>query len=218
MEQESTATGIDLYTWSTPNGRKVSIMLEELALPYRVIPIDITKDEQFQPEFLAISPNNKIPAIVDHDAGVSLMESGAILMYLANKAGKLMSKPATEKFWSEMEWLMFQMGGIGPMLGQTHHFVKFNPGKAPYAEERYSNETRRLYKVLDKRLNDRSYICDSYSIVDIATWPWISRFEWQQMDLNEYPNLKAWYLRVAERPAVQKGYAIPADLPVPLPE
>ena len=211
-------TGIDLYTWSTPNGRKVSIMLEELGLPYRVFPIDITNEEQFQPEFIAISPNNKIPAIVDHDAGVSLMESGAILMYLANKAGKLMSKPATEKYWSEMEWLMFQMGGIGPMLGQTHHFVKYNPGKAPYAEERYSNENKRLYGVLDKRLSDRNYICDSYSIVDIATWPWISRFEWQQMDLNLFPNLKAWYLRVAERPAVQKGYAVPADLPVPLPD
>ncbi|MCG8412939.1 MAG: glutathione S-transferase N-terminal domain-containing protein [Pseudomonadales bacterium] len=218
MEQEGAMTGIDLYTWSTPNGRKVSIMLEELGLPYRVFPIDITNEEQFQPEFIAISPNNKIPAIVDHDAGVSLMESGAILMYLANKAGKLMSKPATEKFWSEMEWLMFQMGGIGPMLGQTHHFVKYNPGKAPYAEERYSNENKRLYGVLDKRLSDRNYICDSYSIVDIATWPWISRFEWQQMDLNQFPNLKAWYLRVAERPAVQKGYAVPADLPVPLPD
>ncbi len=218
MEQDGAKTGIDLYTWSTPNGRKVSIMLEELGLPYRVFPIDITNSEQFQPEFLAISPNNKIPAIVDHDAGVSLMESGAILMYLANKAGKLMSKPATEKFWREMEWLMFQMGGIGPMLGQTHHFVKFNPGKAPYAEERYSTENKRLYGVLDKRLSDRSYICDTYSIVDIATWPWISRFEWQQMDLDQFPNLKAWYLRIAERPAVQKGYAVPADLPVPLPE
>ncbi|MCG8413731.1 MAG: glutathione binding-like protein, partial [Pseudomonadales bacterium] len=181
-------------------------------------PIDITKGDQYQPEYLSLSPNNKIPAIVDHDAGISLMESGAILMYLANKTGKLMSSPMSESFWVEMEWLMFQMGHIGPMLGQTHHFVKFNPGKAPYAEERYSKENARLYAVLEKRLNGRDYICDEYSIVDIATWPWISRFEYQQMNLGDYPNLKAWYLRIAERPAVQKGYGVPEKLEVPIPE
>jgi len=209
--------GIDLYTWATPNGRKVSIMLEELGLAYRVIPIDISKDEQFDESFLKISPNNKIPAIVDHDAGISLMESGAILMYLANKTGKLMSTPGEREFWTEMEWLMMQMGSVGPMLGQTHHFVRFNPGKAPYAEQRYSKENARIYGVLDKRLAGRDYICDEYSIVDIATWPWISRFEWQQMPLKDYPNLCAWYLRLAERPAVQRGYAVPTDLSVPLP-
>ena len=208
--------GIDLYTWATPNGRKVSIMLEELELPYRVFPIDITKGEQLEESFLKLSPNNKIPVIVDHEAGVQLMESGAILMYLADKTGKLMSQKSGS-YWQEMEWLMFQMGHIGPMLGQTHHFVKFNAGKSPYAEERYSKENRRLYQVLENRLIDRDYIVDDYSIVDIATWPWISRFEFQKMDLNDYPNLKKWYLRIAERPAVQRGYGVPQKLAIPLP-
>jgi GST-like protein len=209
--------GIDLYTWNTPNGRKVSIMLEEIGLPYRVFPIDITKGYQLQPDFLQLSPNNKIPVIVDHDAGIHLMESGAILMYLANKAGKLLS-PIGEKYWEQMEWLMLQMGSIGPMLGQTHHFVKFNPGKSPYAEERYSKENARLYQVLENRLQDREFICGEYSIVDIATWPWISRFDFQQMHLSDYPNLKRWYLNIADRPAVQKGYGVPDVLEVPLPE
>jgi GST-like protein len=209
---------IDLYTWSTPNGRKISIMLEELELPYRVVPIDITRGEQRTESFLALSPNGKIPAIVDHQAGIQLMESGAILMYLAHKTGKLMSPASSgEKFWQEMEWLMFQMGHIGPMLGQTHHFVKFNPGKSPYAEERYSKENARLYQVLEDRLKNRDYICNEYSIVDIASWPWISRYEFQQMNLDDYPRLKDWYLRLAQRPAVQRGYAVPQDLPVPIP-
>lgn len=216
MTIQANDKGIDLYTWSTPNGRKVSIMLEELNLPYRVFPIDITKGEQHVESFVAISPNHKIPAIVDHDSGFQLMESGAILMYLAHKTGKLMS-PMGVKFWREMEWLMFQMGHIGPMLGQTHHFVKFNPGKAPYAEERYSKENARLYQVLEERLHNRNYIVDEYSIVDIATWPWISRYEYQQMNLNDYPQLKSWYLRIAERPAVQRGYAVPQQLEVPVP-
>lgn len=208
---------IDLYTWSTPNGRKVSIMLEEVGLPYNVIPIDITKGEQHSEHFDTLSPNHKIPAIVDHQAGIHLMESGAILMYLANKAGKLMSA-MDGNYWQQMEWLMFQMGHIGPMLGQTHHFVKFNPGKAPYAEERYRNENARLYQVLEDRLKGRDYICDEYSIVDIATWPWISRYEFQQMDLRNYPRLLDWYLRIANRPAVQKGYAVPQQLDVPIPD
>jgi GST-like protein len=215
-ESKQLATGIDLYTWATPNGRKVSIMLEELELPYRVFPIDITKGEQLEESFLKLSPNNKIPVIVDHEAGVQLMESGAILMYLADKTGKLMSQKSGS-YWQEIEWLMFQMGHIGPMLGQTHHFVKFNAGKSPYAEERYSKENRRLYQVLENRLIDRDYIVDDYSIVDIATWPWISRFEFQKMDLNDYPNLKKWYLRIAERPAVQRGYGVPQKLAIPLP-
>jgi GSH-dependent disulfide-bond oxidoreductase len=208
---------IDLYTWSTPNGRKVSIMLEELGLPYRVFPIDITKGEQHSNAFTALSPNNKIPAIVDHETGMQMMESGAILMYLAHKTGKLMSSGGKE-YWEQMEWLMFQMAHVGPMLGQTHHFVKFNPGKSPYAEERYSKENSRIYQVLEDRLAERDFINDEYSIVDIATWPWISRYEFQKMNLNDYPKLKDWYLRIAERPAVQRGYAVPQNLPVPIPE
>ena len=209
--------GIDLYTWNTPNGRKVSIMLEEIGLPYRVFPIDITKGDQLQPDFLQLSPNNKIPVIVDHDTGIHLMESGAILMYLANKTGKLLS-PMGDKYWEQIEWLMLQMGSIGPMLGQTHHFVKFNSGKSPYAEERYAKENARLYQVLENRLQGREFICDEYSIVDIATWPWISRFEFQQMNLSDYPNLKRWYLNIASRPAVHRGYGVPDVLEVPLPE
>ncbi len=217
MSTAQNKKGIDLYTWNTPNGRKVSIMLEEVGLPYSVFPIDITKGDQLQPNFLFLSPNNKIPAIVDHDAGIHLMESGAILMYLANKTGKLLS-PISEKYWEQMEWLMLQMGSIGPMLGQTHHFVKFNPGKSPYAEERYRKENARLYQVLENRLQDREFICDEYSIVDIATWPWISRFDFQQMKLSDYPNLKRWYLDIASRPAVRRGYGVPDALEVPLPE
>lgn len=207
---------IDLYTWATPNGRKVSIMLEEIGLPYRVFPIDISKGEQNTAAYTELSPNNKIPAIVDHETGIQLMESGAILMYLADKTGKLMLKGG-EKYWQQMEWLMFQMGHIGPMLGQTHHFVKFNPGKSPYAEERYSKENARLYQVLEDRLLGREFINDEYSIVDIATWPWISRYDFQQMDLNAYPKLKKWYLKIAARPAVQRGYAVPQQLDVPIP-
>ena len=217
MSAAENKKGIDLYTWNTPNGRKVSIMLEEVGLPYSVFPIDITKGDQLQPDFLFLSPNNKIPAIVDHDTGIHLMESGAILMYLANKTGKLLS-PIGEKYWEQMEWLMLQMGSIGPMLGQTHHFIKFNPGKSPYAEERYSKENARLYQLLENRLQDREFICDEYSIVDIATWPWISRFDFQQMKLSDYPNLKRWYLNVASRPAVRRGYGVPDVLEVPLPE
>ncbi len=208
---------IDLYTWATPNGRKVSIMLEELGLDYNIIPIDITKGEQHDLDFVSFSPNNKIPAIIDHETGLKMMESGAILMYLAKKTGLFLSQ-TDGQYWEEMQWLMFQMGHVGPMLGQTHHFVKFNPGKSPYAEERYKNENIRLYKVLNKRLKEREFICEDYSIVDIATWPWISRYEFQQMDLNDYPSLKAWYMRIASRPAVQRGYAVPLDQPVPLPE
>jgi GST-like protein len=218
VKNQAAHEGIDLYTWSTPNGRKVSIMLEELALPYRVMPIDITRGEQHADAFLRLSPNGKIPAIIDHAAGIQLMESGAILMYLAHKTGKLMSPLSPGgKFWQEMEWLMFQMGHIGPMLGQTHHFVKFNPGKSPYEVERYSKENARLYQVLEDRLIGRDYICDDYSVVDIASWPWISRYEFQEMNLNDYPRLKDWYLRIAQRPAVQRGYGIPQDLAIPIP-
>ena len=215
MENEN-SSHIDLYTWATPNGRKVSIILEELGLPYKVCPIDIMAGDQYQPEFVRFSPNNKIPAIIDHETGVRLMESCAILMYVAKKAGRFISTDA-DKYWEEMQWLMFQASHVGPMLGQTHHFVKFNPGKSPYADDRYKAENARLYKVLEARLKGREFICDTYSIVDIATWPWISRFEFQQMNLNDFPRLKQWYLRIAERPAVQRGYAVPQDLPVPFP-
>lgn len=209
---------IDLYTWTTPNGRKVSIALEELGLPYTVHSIDIGKNEQFAPDFLKISPNNRIPAIVDRDANYSLFESGAILMYLAEKTGKLMPKDLSSRY-RVIEWLMWQMGGIGPMLGQAHHFLKFNEGKAPYAEERYGAEAKRLYKVLDTRLADNQYMAGDYSIADIATWPWLARFEWQRIDMNEYPNVKRWYLEIAKRQAVIKGYAVPKDMgPIPLPK
>jgi GST-like protein len=207
---------IDLYTWTTPNGRKVSILLEELGVPYTAHAIDISKDEQFAPAFLAISPNNRIPAIIDREADVELMESGAIMIYLAEKYGKFID--VGEGRLRVLEWLMWQMGGIGPMLGQVHHFVKYNPGKAPYAEKRYSKEARRLYGVLDRRLEGRDFVAGEYSIADMAIWPWISRFEWQQIDLNDFPNVRDWYLRIAGRPAVQSGYQVPkfmTDVPMP---
>ena len=208
---------IDLYTWTTPNGRKVSILLEELGVEYTAHPIDISKDEQFAPDFLKIAPNNRIPAIVDHDTGIQMMETGAIMLYLAEKHGKFM--PTGEKDrWAAIEWLMWQMGGIGPMLGQVHHFVKYNKGKSAYAEERYSKEAHRLYGVLERRLEGRDYIVGDYSITDMACWPWISRFEWQEIDLSDYPNVRDWYVRIAERPAVQRGYQVPkyvTDVPMP---
>ncbi len=205
----------DLYTFPTPNGRKASIALEEFAAPYEVHTVNITKDEQFAPEFLKISPNNKIPALVDRDTGRSLMESGAMLIYLADKY---------DRFWGDdryvtLEWLMLQMGGVGPMLGQAHHFLHFNSGKAPYAEQRYAAEAQRLYRVLDQRLTAREFLAGSYSIADIATWPWISRYEWQGIDWAGYPNLKRWYKTIAARPAVQAGYDVPLVLnPIPLPD
>ena len=208
---------IDLYTWTTPNGRKVSIALEEFGLPYTAHAIDIGKDEQFKPEFLKIAPNNRIPAIVDQDNGQTLMESGAILIYLADKTGKLLAREG-ERRYRGIEWLMWQMGGPGPMLGQVHHFVKYNKGKAPYAEERYLKEAHRLYGVLDRRLAEHEYVADDYSIADIAIWPWISRFEWQTIDLAAYPNVLRWYKAIAARPAVQKGYHVPIQQPgIPMP-
>ena len=193
-------------------------MLEETARPYRVHPIDIGQNEQHDPEFLKISPNNKIPAIVDRETGMTLMESGAILMYLAEKSGKFMPEGRGEPYWRVIEWLMFQMGGVGPLLGQTHHFVKYNPGKSEYAEQRYLAENRRVYGVLDHRLSQNEFLAGEYSIADIATWPWIARFDYQTMDLNEYSNLKRWYLDIAKRPAVQTGYYIPnksQSIPMP---
>jgi len=209
---------IDLYTWGTPNGRKASIMLEEVGLPYQVHAINITKDEQFDPEFLEISPNNKIPAIVDSDTGTRLMESAAIMIYLAEKADSPLWPKDPAARYDVLQWLMMQMGSVGPMLGQTHHFVRFNKGKAPYAEERYSRETARIYNVLDRQLGRREYLAGVISIADLATWPWISRFEWQEMDLNSYPNLKRWYVAIGEREGTQRGYDVPQlGFSVPLP-
>ena len=204
---------IDLYTWQTPNGRKVSIMLEEIGLDYTVFPINISKDEQFQPHFLEMSPNNRIPAIVDKDNNnFSLFESGAILMYLAEKTGKLINKSNRDEYYRTIEWLMWQMGGVGPMFGQVHHFVKYNKGKAEYAEERYSKEARRLYGVMDKRLNKNQYISGKeYSIADISIWPWTARFDWQEIDLNDFPNVARWYKEMIDRPAVQKGWLVPQN-------
>ena len=208
---------IDLYTWGTPNGRKVSVMLEEIGAEYRTHAVDIGKGEQFEAAFLAIAPNNKIPAIKDDDSGITMMESGAILQYLAEKSGQLLATEPHRR-WRTLEWLMWQMGGIGPMLGQAHHFLQFNPGVAPYAESRYGEEARRLYGVLDRRLANHEYIADDYSIADIATWPWVSRFAWQRIDLNEFTHVKRWYCAIAARPAVARGYQVPKkidDIPLP---
>ena len=211
---------IDLYSWTTPNGRKVSILLEELGIPYTVHSVDISKDEQFDPNFLKIAPNNRIPAIVDHETGIQMMETGAIMMYLADKHKKFQCEGY--EYWKMVEWLMWQMGGLGPMLGQVHHFVKYNKGKSEYGEQRYHGEGKRLYRVLNERLEGRDYIAGDgrgmYTIADMACWPWVSRFEWQEIDLNEFPNVRNWYVRIAERPAVQKGYSVPkftTEVPMP---
>ena len=208
---------IDLHTWTTPNGRKVSIALEEMGLPYEVHAVDIGADEQFAPEFLALAPNNKIPAIVDRDEGVSLMESGAILIHLAERTGMLMPSGGTARL-KVLEWLMWQMGGFGPMLGQVHVYLRFNPGKAPFAEERFRKEAARLYRVLDGQLGREEYVAGDYSIADIAIWPWVSRFEWQEVSLDDYPAVRRWYVEVAGREAVRKGYHVPkfvSEIPMP---
>jgi len=203
---------ITLYTWGTPNGRKVSIMLEECGLPYRVKTVDITQGEQLKPEFMAINPNSKIPAIVDPKGPdgwpITLIESGAILLYLAAKTGKFLPSCDRGKF-EALQWLMFQMGGVGPMFGQTHHFLRFAPEPVPYAIKRYSAETARLYGVLDKRLGEKEYLAGEYSIADMATFPWVARHEWQKIELGDYPNVLRWFEKVAARPAVERGMAIP---------
>ena len=203
---------IYLYTWTTPNGRKASIMLEETGLAYRVKPVDIGKGEQFAPEFLAISPNNRIPAIVDHDVPqgqpMPLFESGAILLYLAHKTGRFLPVDVTQQF-KVIQWLMFQMGGVGPMFGQVHHFLRAAPEPVPYAITRYTNEARRLYKVLDQQLQGQQFIAGAYSVADIATYPWIARHAWHTVDLGEFPAVKQWFERMGARPAVQRGMAVP---------
>lgn len=205
---------IELYTWGTPNGRKVSIMLEEVGLPYNTHTVNISKDEQFAPDFLKASPNNKIPAIVDTDGPggkpISLFESGAILFYLAEKTGKLLPADPAARY-ETMVWLMFQMAGVGPMFGQAHHFRRFAKEQVPYAIDRYTSETHRIYGVMDKRLGEVPYLAgQEYTIADVATYPWVARWEWHGIDWANYPNLKRWFDEVGARPAVQKGMAVPA--------
>ncbi len=204
---------IDLYTWGTPNGRKVSVMLEECGLPYKVNPINIGKDDQFTPEFVAINPNSKIPAIVDPDGPkgrmMTLFESGAILIYLADKTGKFLTKDAYDRY-IVLQWLMFQMGGVGPMFGQAHHFMRNAKEEVPYGIERYGNETKRLYGVMDKRLGEAKFLAgDEYSIADIATYPWVARHEWHRVALADFPNVKRWFDAIGARPAVARGMAVP---------
>ena len=203
---------IDLYTWTTPNGFKISIALEELGLDYRVHPVDIGRGAQFEPDFLKISPNNKIPAIVDQDgpgnAPLSLFESGAILMYLAEKTGRLLSKEPRERA-ATTEWLFFQMASVGPMLGQAGHFRNYAPEKIPYAIDRYTNEGRRIYGVLDRRLADREFVVGAYSIADIAIYPWMRRPDVHGIEIAEYPHVARWRDAMAARPAVQRGFEVP---------
>ena len=204
---------IDLYTWGTPNGRKVSVMLEECGLAYNVHPIDIGKGDQFKPEFVAIDPNSKIPAIVDSDGPdgkpFPLFESGAILIYLSGKTGKFLPAATSGKYVA-LQWLMFQMGGVGPFFGQVHHFLRAAKEPVPYAIDRYVKEKDRLYGVLDKRLGEAKYLAGTeYTIADIATFPWVARYEWHKTDLNQFPNVKRWFDAISQRPAVQRGMKVP---------
>ncbi|HUC69538.1 MAG TPA: glutathione S-transferase N-terminal domain-containing protein [Stellaceae bacterium] len=203
---------IELYTWTTPNGRKVSIMLEEIGLPYNVHAVDIGKGEQFRPDYVAINPNSKIPAIIDSDgpggAPLAVFESGAILIYLAEKTGKLLPREPVARL-AALQWLMFQMGGVGPMFGQAHHFLRAAPEPVPYGIERYTKETRRLYGVLDRRLGEAEYLAGAYSIADIATFPWVARHEWHKVELAEFPHVARWYAAIAARPAVARGMRVP---------
>ncbi len=211
---------IDVYTWATPNGHKVHIMLEECALPYRVIPVDIGSGAQFEQHFLKISPNNKIPAIVDPDGPdgqpMSLFESGAILLYLAGKTGRLLPADVRGKY-EVLQWLMFQMGSVGPMLGQAHHFRLYAPERLPYAIERYTKEAQRLYGVINRRLASSTYLGGKdYSIADIAVFPWLRSWKNQGVELSDYPHLKGWFDEIARRPAVQRGLEVLADQRRPL--
>ena len=204
----------DLYTWGTPNGRKVSVMFEELGLEYNVHEINIGKGEQHQPQFLVISPNNKVPCITDSEGPdgepISLFESGAILIYLAEKTDSELLPADPRERAITIQWLMFQMGGIGPMFGQAHHFM-FNPSEVvPYAQERYHKEAKRLYKVMNTQMQDNRYLAgDDYTVADIATFPWVDRFRRHQVDLAEFPNVKRWHEELWERPAVKKGMEVP---------
>jgi GST-like protein len=202
---------IEFYTWGTPNGKKVSIMLEEIGLPYEVHPIDISRGDQMKPEYLAINPNNKIPAIIDTDGPgakpFTLFESGAILLYLAEKSGKLWPADMRRRY-TVIQWLMFQMGGVGPMFGQANYFFRLEE-RIPFAIERFHKEARRLYNVLDQELGRKEYLTGEYSIADIATYPWVGRHEGHRVKLEEYPNVKRWFDVISARPAVQRGMEIP---------
>ncbi len=201
---------IDLYTWSTPNGRKISILLEELLVDYKVIPININKNEQFSADFLKISPNNKIPAILDHENNISIMESGSIMLYLAEKYKNFLPENNQERY-ACLQWLNFQTASLGPMLGQAHHFLKFNKGKSEYAEKRYHKEAERLYKVMNTKLKNNKYLAGvNYTLADIATWPWVARFEWHKIDIVRYEYVADWFRKIASRDAVKKGYDIPS--------
>lgn len=207
---------IDLYYWTTPNGHKITLFLEETGLPYNIKTINIAQGEQFAPEFLKISPNNRIPAIVDHDpqdnkGPLSVFESGAILLYLAQKTGKFLSEDFRVR-QETLQWLFWQMGGLGPMAGQNHHFGNFAPEKIPYAIERYVNETARLYGVLNKHLEGRDFIADQYSIADMACFPWIAAYTRQQIDIKEFPNVHRWFASIHQRPATQRAYKLSEDL------
>ena len=207
---------IDLHYWPTPNGWKVSIMLEETGLPYRLIPVNIGRGEQFTPEFLALSPNNRMPAIVDHDPPgggepVSIFESGAILVYLAEKTGQFLP-PSLRDRYEVLQWVMWQMGGLGPMAGQAHHFRQYAPEKLPYAIDRYTKEVNRLYGVMNKRLADRPYLAGAYSIADMAAWPWVVPWKNQGQVIEEFPHLNRWFEAVKARPAVERGFAAGSDL------
>ena len=211
---------IDVYSWPTPNGHKIHIMLEECGLPWRVHAVDIGKGDQFKPEFLAISPNNKIPAMVDSDGPdgqpISLFESGAMLIYLASKTGRFLGKTDREKY-NTLQWLMFQMGGVGPMLGQAHHFRIYAPEKIDYAYNRYTNEAKRLYGVIDRQLARTAYLAgDEYTIADIATFPWLRSWKNQGIDWDDFPNAKRWFDEIGARPAVERGVKVLADLRKPL--
>ena len=211
---------IDLYSWATPNGHKIHIMLEETGLPYRVHPIDIGAGDQFKPEFLKISPNNKMPAMIDSDGPggkpMSMFESGAMLLYLASKTGKFLPEDLRDR-WSTLQWLMFQMGGVGPMLGQAHHFLGYAPEKIPYAMNRYSKEANRLYGVMDRRLAESKFIaCGEYTIADMAIMPWLRFPERQGVNIADYPHVKKWFDGIAARPAVQRGLKVLADLRKPV--
>ena len=199
---------IDLYSSATPNGRKISIMLEELGVQYNAIHIDLEKKEQFSDFFSKISPSNKIPVIVDNDKGITVFESGAILLYLAEKYGKFLNK---NYYWEIVQWLFFQMSYVGPMLGQAHQYLFYNAGKSKFAEEKSKGYTKHVYQILDERLSSREYIVDEYSIADISIWPWIARFERHQIKLDEYPNVLRWYLEISNRAAVVKGYNVVGD-------
>ncbi|MCU0565343.1 MAG: glutathione S-transferase N-terminal domain-containing protein [Oculatellaceae cyanobacterium Prado106] len=202
---------IDLYTFTTPNGRKASIMLEEVELPYQVHVIDIRKGDQFSPEYVSINPNSKIPAIVDRDTGMTVFESGAILIYLAEKAGKLLPTEPEGRF-QVLEWLMFQMASVGPMFGQLNHFRTFAPEKIEYAIQRYETETLRLYSVMNQQLQDREFICGNYSIADIAIYPWVAIYRFQGLTLEQHPHLERWAMTMGQRPAVDRGMNVPSPL------